>query len=157
MPVGFFDNAVSAGDFAAEWTSSRFTITPTQGPAANQPMKLAGVWELSGMGFAREGVNLVFDASGSGRAVKITKGREVPNEISLKLDPATFENVINVYICPPGQSHKFNFTFQQVDPAGVATFTRSWTGCVTTGDDSNTPNDGTPHDDTFKFKPTRRN
>jgi hypothetical protein len=155
MAVGFSDNAYSAGDFTAEWTSSRFTITPLEGPGKNKPITLSGVWELSGMGFAREGVNLIFNADGSGRAVKITKGREAPNEISMKLDPLTNQNVVAPNVCPVGRSYRFNFVFQQVDPAGVATFERKWTGCVTTGNDSDTPSDNAMGD-TFKFKPTRR-
>ncbi len=155
MTFGFSDNAYSAGDFTAEWTSSRFTITPIEGPGKNKPIKLSGVWEMSGMGFAQEGVNLIFAADGSGQAVKITKGREAPNEISLKLDPLVLENVVAAFVCPPGRRYKFNFTFQQVDPAGVATFTRNWQKCVVTGNDSDTPTDNAMGD-TLKFKPTRR-
>lgn len=156
MAQGFTDNAFSAGEFTTEWTSSRFTITPTEGPGKNKPLKLSGVREMSGMGFAREGVNLVFGSDGSGKAVKITKGREKPNEISLKLDMLVFQNTVGPVICPvSGQSYKFNFTYQQIDPAGVATFTRSWSGCVTTGDDTDSPPDN-EHVDTFKFQPTKR-
>jgi hypothetical protein len=152
----FADNAYSAGDFTAEWTSSRHTITPLEGPLRGRAIKLSGVWELSGMGFAREGVNLIFSADGSGQAVKITKGRENPNEISMKLDPLTFQNVVEPAVCPRnGRAFRFNYVFQQVDPAGVATFERSWTGCVSTGTDSDTPSDNAMGD-TFKFKPTRR-
>ncbi len=155
MAASFSDNAYSAGDFTAEWTSSRFTITPLEGPSANKPIKLSGVWELSGMGFAREGVNLIFNSDGSGQAVKITKGREAPNEISMKLDPTVLQNVLLGALCPAGKSYQFNFVFQQVDPAGVASFTRKWTGCVVTGNDSDTPSDNAMGD-TLKFKPTRR-
>lgn len=156
MAIGFSDNAYSAGNFTTEWTSSRFTLTPMEGPGRNRPLKLSGVREMSGMGFAREGVNLVFGADGSGKAVKITKGREAPNEISLKLDMLVFENTVGPFVCPKdGKSYKFNFTYQQVDPAGVATFTRSWSGCVVTGNDTDTPADN-EHTDTLKFKPTRR-
>lgn len=155
MPGSFSDNAYSAGDFTAEWTSSRFTITPIQGPSKNKPLKLSGVWEMSGMGFAQEGVNLIFSADGSGQAVKITTGREAPNEISLKMDPLVLQNVVAPMVCPPGRRYKFSFVFQQVDPAGFATFERRWTGCVVTGNDSDTPSDNAMGD-TLKFKPTRR-
>lgn len=156
MPASFSDNVFSAGSFTTEWTSSRFVITPLEGPSANRPLRLSGVREMSGMGFAREGVNLVFGSDGSGRAVKITKGREKPNEISLKLDMLIFENTIGPAVCPKGgNSYAFNFVYQQVDPAGVATFTRSWTRCVVTGDDSDTPSDN-EHVDTLKFQPMRR-
>jgi hypothetical protein len=154
--AGFSDNAYSAGDFTTEWTSSRFTITPIEGPGKDRPLKLSGVRAMSGMGFAREGVNLIFGADGSGRAVKITKGREKPNEISLKLDMLVFENTVGPMICPKdGKSHKFNFTYQQIDPAGAVTFARSWTNCATTGGDTDTPEDN-EHVDTFKFQPMRR-
>lgn len=154
--AGFSDNAYSAGDFTTEWTSSRFTITPTEGPGKNKPLKLSGVREMSGMGFAQEGVNLVFGADGSGQAVKITKGREAPNEISLKLDMLVFENTVGLVVCPRGgKKYRFNFTYQQIDPAGTATFSRSWTGCVVTGVDTDSPADN-EHVDTLKFKPMRR-
>ncbi len=156
MPT-FTDNAFSTGDFTTEFTSSRFTITPIEGPGKNQPMKLSGVREMSGMGFAQEGVNLIFGSDGSGKAVKITKGREKPNEISLKLDMLIFENTVGPMVCPKnGKKYKFNFSYMQVDPAGTATFTRSWTGCTTTGADTDTPADN-EHVDTFKFQPMRRN
>ncbi len=156
MPT-FLDNAFSVGDFTTEWTSSRHTITPLEGPGANRPIKLAGVRELSGMGFAREGVNLIFGSDGSGKAVKITKGREKPNEISLKLDMLVFENTVGPMICPKsGKSYRFNYTYSQVDPAGVATFSRSWTDCVVTGGDTDSPSDN-EHVDTLKFQPKRRN
>jgi hypothetical protein len=155
MPT-FSDNAFSSGDFTTEWTSSRFTITPTEGPGKSRPLKLSGVREMSGMGFAQEGVNLIFGSDGSGKAVKITKGREAPNEITLKLDMLVFQNTVGPQICPlDGKKHKFNFTYQQVDPAGTATFTRNWTGCVITGNDTDSPSDN-EHTDSIKIKPTRR-
>ncbi len=155
MAGSFNDNALSTGGFTTEGTSSRFTIIPTEGPGANKPIKFAGVREMSGMGFAQEGVNLVFGSDGSGQAVKITKGREKPNEISLKLDMLVSEFVALPVIAPPGKRYKFNFVYQQVDPAGTATFERRWTGCVVTGSDSDTPADN-EHVDTLKFQPTRR-
>lgn len=155
MALGFTDNAFSAGSFTAEWTSCRFTITPLEGPRANQPIKLSGVWELTGQGYTREGVNLVYTADGTGQASKITKGRENPNEMSMKLDPLVNENILKPAVSPPGRVYRFNFTMQVVDPAGAATFTRSWTGCVPTGEDTETPGDNAMSD-TFKFKPTRR-
>lgn len=157
MPAFFIDNAYSTGTFEPEWTSSRHTITPLEGPFILLPMQLSGVHELSGMGFAQEGVNLVFGSDGSGRAVKITKGREKPNEISMKLDMLVSENVLQPAIAPKqtGAKYKFNYVFQQVDPAGLVTFSRTWTGCVVTGMDSDTPPDNA-HMDTIKFQPTRR-
>lgn len=156
MPT-FSDNAYSTGEFTTEWTSSRHTITPIEGPGKNKPLKLSGVRELSGMGFTQEGVNLQFGSDGSGQAVKITKGREKPNEISLKLDMLVFENTVGAMICPKGgKKYRFNYTYQQIDPAGNATFTRSWTGCVVTGNDTDTPSDN-EHVDTLKFQPMRRN
>lgn len=154
---GFADQAVAAGGFAVDWNSCRFTITPLEGPAAGRPLKLEGVWGISGQGFAREGVTLIWPADGTGVAKKVTYGREKPNEISLKLDPLTFHNVLERYVCPPkSRGYKFNFEIQHVDPAGVSTYSKRWTGCVTTGDDGNNPEDGSPHDDTFKFQPTAR-
>ena len=154
--MSFTDNVFSTGNFTTEWTTSRFTIIPIEGPGANQPMRLGGVREMSGMGFAREGVNLVFGSDGSGQAVKITKGREKPNEISLKLDMLVFQNTIGPMVCPTGgKSHKFNFVYEQVDGAGVASFSRKWTGCVVTGGDTDSPSDN-EHVDTLKFQPSRR-
>lgn len=155
MGTSFSDNALSTGTFTTEWTSSRHTITPTEGPFANKPIKLSGVRELSGMGFAQEGVNLLFGSDGSGQAVKITKGREKPNEISLKLDMLVAEFVALLAIAPPGKRYKFNYVYQQVDPAGTATFSRTWTGCVVTGGDTDSPSDN-EHVDTIKFQPMRR-
>lgn len=154
---GFSDQSVAVGGFAVAWDSVRFTITPTEGPKKNQRLTLAGVWGISGMGFAKEGVSLVYVADGTGIAKKITYGREKPNEISLKLDPLVFQNVVGPAVCPPKtRGYKFNFEVQHVDPAGAVTYSKRWTGCVTTGDDANNPEDGSPHDDTFKFQPTAR-
>lgn len=154
--MSFADNALSTGDFTTEWRTSRFTIIPVEGPGTNQPMRLSGVREMSGMGFAREGVNLVFGSDGSGQAVKITKGREKPNEISLKLDMLVFQNTVGQMVCPVGgRSYKFNFVYEQVDGAGLASFSRKWTGCVVTGGDTDSPSDN-EHVDTLKFQPSRR-
>lgn len=154
--MSFADNVFSTGNFTTEWTTSRFTIIPVEGPGTNQPMRLGGVREMSGMGFAREGVNLVFGSDGSGQAVKITKGREKPNEISLKLDMVVFQNTVGPMVCPVGgKSYKFNFVYEQVDGAGLASFSRKWTGCVVTGGDTDTPADN-EHADTLKFQPSRR-
>jgi hypothetical protein len=156
MPASFSDNAYSTGDFTTEWTSARFTITPLEGPAKNKPLKLSGVREMSGMGFAAEGVNILYGSDGASEGVKITKGRIKPNEITLKLDMLVFENTVGPMVCPIGRTpYKFNFTYQQVDPGGVATFTRKWVGCVRTGLDTDTPSDN-EHTDSFKFQPTKR-
>lgn len=157
MIGGFADQAVAAGGFAVDWNSCRFTITPTEGLFIGQPLKLEGVWDISGMGFTREGVNLIWTADGTGIARKITKGREKPNEISLKLDPLTNQNVVMPAVSPPKLApRKFNFEVQHVDPAGIVTFSKRFTGCITTGTDAENPSDGTPHADTFKFQPTAR-
>lgn len=158
MPVGgFADQGVAAGGFAVDWNCCRFRITPLEGPAANKPLLLMGVWGISGMGLAKEGVTLIWPADGTGVAKKITTGREKPNEISLKLDPATQRNVIERYVVPPKtRGYKFNFEIQYVDPAGTNTFSRRWTGCVMTGVDSESAEGGEPHADTFKFQPTAR-
>ena len=153
--MSFADNVFSTGNFTTEWTTSRFTIIPVEGPGVNQPMRLGGVREMSGMGFAREGVNLVFGSDGSGQAVKITVGREKPNEISLKLDMLVFQNTVGPMVCPVGRSYRFNFVYEQVDPAGLATFSRKWTDCVVTGGDTDSPTDN-EHTDTLKFQPKRR-
>jgi len=153
---GFADQAVAAGGFAVEWNSLRFIMTPTEGVFANQQLRLEGVWEMSGEGFAREGVNLIFPADGTGVAKKITKGREKPSEISLGLDPLTMQNVVVPAVCPPKSApRKFNFEVQRVDPAGVTTYSKRWTGCVVTGSDADTSADS-PHKDTLKFQPTAR-
>lgn len=156
MGVGFLDNAFSTGDFTTEWTSARFTITPLEGPSRNRPLKLSGVREMSGMGFTTEGVVILYGSDGSGEGVKITKGREKPNEITLKLDMLVFQNTVGPSVCPVGRPpYRFNMTYQQVDPAGVATFTRKWVNCVRTGADTDTPADN-EHTDSFKFQPMRR-
>jgi hypothetical protein len=157
VPIGgFVDNAIAAGGFAVEWNSSRHIITPKEGPFILTPLQIMGVWGLSGMGFSIEGVGLIYAADGSGQAVKITKGREKPNEVSLKLDPLVYENVVKNAVCPPGIRYLFDFQVQHVDPSGLVTFSRSWSDCVVTGCDENTPEDGTPWDGTLKFQPKRR-
>lgn len=157
MPVSFDDNAFSTGAFATEWTTCRHTITATEGPFANKPIRLSSVRELSGMGFAQEGVNLLFGSDGSGKAVKITKGREKPNEISMKLDMLVSENVVQPAIAPKdsGKKYRFNYVYQQVDPSGTTTFSRKWTSCIVTGVDTDGPGDN-EHVDTIKFQPMRR-
>lgn len=158
MPIGgFADQAVAAGGFAVEWNANRFIITPLEGIFAGQQLRLEGVWTMSGEGFAREGVNLIWPADGTGIAKKVTYGREKPNEISLGLDPLTFQNIVAPAVCPAkSRPNRFNFEVQRVDPSGLATYTKRWTGCVVTGDDADTPEDGSAHKDTFKFQPTAR-
>lgn len=160
MPPNFTDNSFSSGNFTTEWTTARFTITvtdPSVGAAAfrNRPIKLSGVRELSGMGFAVEGVNILYGSDGTGLGVKITKGREKPNEISLKLDMLVFQNLIEPAACPRGKAYRFTFVYQQVDESGAQTFSRTWTDCVRTGADTDSPSDN-EHVDTFKFQPKRR-
>mgnify|MGYP003658567142 CR=1 FL=1 len=119
-------------------------------------MRLGGVREMSGMGFVREGVNVIYGSDGSGQVVKITIGREKPNEISLKLDMLVFQNTVGPMVCPVGgKSYKFNFVYEQVDPAGVATFSRKWSKCATTKGETDSPSDN-EHVDTFGFQPSRR-
>ena len=102
------------------------------------------------------GVNLVCGSDGSGQAVTITTGREKPNEISLKLDMLVFQSTVGPKVCPVGgKSYKFNFVYEQVDGAGLASFSRKWTGCVVTGGDTDSPSDN-EHVDTLKFQPSRR-
>jgi hypothetical protein len=154
--TGFTDNAYATGDFTTEWTTARWTIIPLEGPSKNKPLKLSGVREMSGMGFAAEGVNIIYGSDGSGQGVKITKGRIKPNEITLKMDMLVFQNTVGPAVAPTnGRAYRFNFTYQQVDPAGNATFTRQWFNCVRTGLDTDTPVDN-EHADSFKFQPTRR-
>lgn len=154
--MSFADNAFSVGTFTTEWNTSRHTIVPTEGPGANQPIRLSGVIEMSGMGFTREGVNLVFGSDGSGRAMQITKGREKPNEISVKLNMSVANSTVAPVICPRGGTvYKFNYIYEQVDPAGVTSFSYKWTDCIVTGSDSDTPSDNI-HADTLKFQPKRR-
>lgn len=156
MPAAFSDNAFSTGNFTTEWTTARFTIVPLEGPSANRPLKLSGVREMSGMGFTAEGVNILYGSDGTGEGVKITKGRVKPNEITLKLDMLIFESTVGPSVCPTGRSpYRFNMIYQQVDPAGLATFTRKWTNCVRTGLDTDSPSDN-EHTDSFKFQPMKR-
>jgi hypothetical protein len=156
MIGGFVDSAIAAGGFAMEWNQSRHIITPKEGPFILTPLQIMGVWGLSGMGVSTEGVGLIYAADGSGQAQKITKGREKPNEVSLKLDPLTYENVVKNAVYPVGFRYKFDYMVQHVDPSGLATFSRTWVDCVVTGCDENTPEDGSPWDVTLKFQPTRR-
>jgi hypothetical protein len=155
MPPQFTDNSYSTGSFTTEWKTARFTITAIAGPYKNKPIKLGGVREMSGMGFTIEGVNILYGSDGTGLGVKITKGREKPNEISLKLDMLVFQNLIEPAVCPRGKAYEFTFVYQQVDESGAQTFSRTWTKCVRTGADTDSPADN-EHVDTFKFQPTKR-
>lgn len=157
MPIaGFDDNAATSGGFAVDWNSTRFILTPLSGPKLKTPMRLAGVYDVTGDGFTREGVNLVYAADGTGQARKITRGREKPDEISLVLDFDTYDSFVEPNICPPGITRLFNFAIQVVDPAGIATRSRLWLQCATTGSTFERPSDGNVHKGTFKFQPTRR-
>lgn len=154
---GFADQGLADGDFAVDWNSCRFILVPLQGLLALQEIRLEGVWEISGDGYSREGVNLIWTADGTGVARKITTGREKPNEITLKMDPLTYEYVVKPAVSPPNARPRlFNFQIQVVDPVGVMTYSNKYLKCVDTGTDHNRPSDGTPHDGSFKFQPTRR-
>ena len=48
---------------------------------------------------------------------------------------------------------RFNLTIQKIDPAGIATQTEQRLGCITTGVDYETPNDGNPFSAAHKFSP----
>ncbi len=154
MAVGFADNALAAGDFTQEWVTVRFTYTPIEGPFRNRPIKVAGFWEFSGDGYTREGVTPIYDASGTGEPVKMTKGRFKANECTAKHDPQVWRDIIEPRIAPKGsQPYRFNLTIQKIDPAGVATQTEQRLGCITTGVDYETPNDGNPFSAAHKFSP----
>ena len=59
----FVDYNEATDGFAQSWQSLRFILTPLSGPNANKALTLAGVRKLSGSGYARAGVALVFDAT----------------------------------------------------------------------------------------------
>jgi hypothetical protein len=157
LPAGFADSQVATGGYAVAWTSLRFSITPLGGPRANQQLRLIGVRKMSGKGMTIEGVNLVWGADGSGQALKITEGRENPDEITIGLDPLTYANVVkpSVRNSVTGRKYLFNFAVQKVDASGTYTSTEVSYQCTMTGASDDTPEGGDPHETQFKFKPTR--
>lgn len=160
MPLllaGFADSSIATGGFAVAWTSLRFSLQLLGGPFAGPPLRLVGVKTMSGLGVTIEGVNLVWGADGSGQALKITQGRENPDEITWGCDPDTLDTVILPRVRSPqnGRKYLFNATVQKVDSAGVSTRSRVLYGCTLTGFSEETPEGGDPHTYSFKFKPTR--
>lgn len=155
---GFADNATVYSDHAENWNSKRYSITMLTGPARGRTFTLAGVQEMSGRGVAIENVTPVWAADGTGAPVKLTDGRENPNEVTMTIEKGTYDNIIRKYVIVGKGRNKRRYSFdwhaQSVDGAGNAISTETIHKCKTTGWDYNEPNDGTLHNIPFKFKPT---
>lgn len=145
--MSFLDNATATGSYAPDWKALRFEVL-IGGVTA---VRLVGVREQSGGGYAQEGVNHVYDASGSGLAAKITSGRQKPNEVTLKLDPVTYTNIWVPYVI----GRLFGFKVTKVGAVLVASTSDLYEGCTDGGMDPESPNDGNPLAQTVKFTATR--
>jgi len=152
----FTDSEYVYSSFTPEFTGLRVTYIPLEGPFTGQPVLVAGWTDLEGDGYTREGVNPVYPADGSGEPAKQTKGRFKANEITIKHFPEVFRKEIEPKICPKGQlPNRFNVTIQQVDPAGVATWTEVRVDCITTGVDYERPSGGEAFSTAHKFSPKK--
>jgi len=151
--MSFADNATAVGGYAPSWTEVRFTVTPARPVpgVGGGPLTLAGVREFSGGGYTQEGVNTVYASNGTGLAVKITRGRQKPNEVSLKLDPETYRNIW----AKVAKAGLFNFQMQLISASGTTSSVETYEGCTDTGLEPQVPNDGSPVEKTVKFMATR--
>ncbi len=161
--MSFADQVVATGGLAIAWTQLRFTLKtgPNAGQNQNANLDLIGCRNLSGAGFTREGVALVFGSGGDSQALRITPGRVAPNEATLGLDPATWRQVWLPNVTrrvggkPSLKPALFTLQMQVVDELGAATFSVMWIDAIDTGLDLDTPETGDPVESKVKIKPTR--
>jgi hypothetical protein len=145
--MSILDNATGSGDFAPDFKSLRFEVTI----GGVTSVRLIGVREQTGGGYAVEGVTHVYDASGSGEPANITSGRKKPNEVTLKLDPLTYTNVWVPFVV----GRRFDFKVTTVGAASIASTSDVYEGCTDGGMEPENANDGTPIARTVKFMATR--
>lgn len=148
--MSFADNSTATGGYAPSWTELRFEIVPKGIAAGLGARRIRGVREFTGGGYTIEGVTHVYDASGSGKPAKITRGRQKPNELTLKLDPETYRQ----HVAPLLAKGLIDLKLTLVGAAGVLSTTEVYEDCTDAGMDPVMPNDGNPIERTIKLMAT---